>query len=248
VGVVGNLLNTLLAGLFTTQPSVVTTAPEARTLGTIMPPNIAGFTAGGVFSKNTITVNQPASAQSFDSFAIMKPSSGNAQMQVTKSAVYYVKGDLTLDVSTTIKVPTTDTVTFYVAGNTDIQGTISTTGTGQLIIYSGGTVTIHNAAIVNSQSTPGQVMILGLPTDNAVNISGSSTVAAAIYAPKAVVALSGSSTVYGAVIGQSITMANSSAIHLDDNLKAKVFHQIKGGTTEGDYTVTWVRSNGSNPH
>jgi len=245
----GNLLNALLGGLLTTSPSTITTAPETRTLGTVVPPNIAGFTAAGAFSKNTTTVLQPAGGQTFDSFALVKPTSGGTtKMTANSSAVYLVKGNFSMDVQTAIAVSTGKSVTFYVQGNTDIQGTVTLNGTGQFTLYTAGSVNIHNAALINSQSTSGQALILGLPGTTSVLISGTSSVAAGIYAPKAVIGMSGSAVLYGSAVGQSVTMQNTSAIHLDDAIKSRVLHQITGGSTMGDYTVTWTRFNGGVTH
>jgi hypothetical protein len=132
--------------------------------------------------------------------------------------------------------------TLTIAGNPDgsqtyveiyVNGDISVSGTGQIVIQPGVSVTIYFAGnvdisgngVLNGNNQPDDLLLYGIqPPDGAsehVNFGGNSQITASIYAPGHDVTVNGGGTnghVYGSIVGKTVTMTGVSNLHYDERL------------------------------
>ena len=102
-------------------------------------------------------------------------------------------------------------------------GSIEVTPNGSLTIYGRGDFGFGGAGIVNTNANPvpSDIIIYGTATTTGtqeITISGSSSVAAVIYAPNADFTINGTPNTSGAVVANTITMTGSAAFHYDEAL------------------------------
>jgi Tfp pilus assembly protein PilX len=150
-----------------------------------------------------------SNSQVLDSGSYVMPSisvSGNAQLTLNGDVDIYLTGSSSLDVSG--------------SGRLIINGTAN--------IYIDGTANITGAGIVNSNQSPGNFILYGSPSSDSIQISGSGSMYAGIYAPNADVSITGNSGLYGAVVGDTVTLTGSSKIHYDEAFS-------DSGSGSGDY-------------
>lgn len=150
--------------------------------------------------------------------------------------------------------------TLTIAGNPDgsqtyveiyVTGDISVTGTGQMIIQPGVTVTIYFAGnvdvsgngVLNSNNQPGDLLLYGIqPPANTslhVNFGGNSQITASIYAPGHDVTVNGAGSnghVYGSIVGKTVTMTGVSNLHYDEQLGSR-------GMINNYKIVSWFEDN-----
>jgi hypothetical protein len=150
--------------------------------------------------------------------------------------------------------------TLTIAGNPDgsqayvelyVTGDISVTGTGQIVIQPGVTVTIYFAGnvdisgngVLNSNNQPGDLMLYGIQpatgTSQHVNFGGNSQITASIYAPGADVTVNGAGSnghVYGSIVGKTVTMTGVSNLHYDEQLGSR-------GMINNYKIVSWFEDN-----
>jgi hypothetical protein len=92
------------------------------------------------------------------------------------------------------------------------------TFTGKAIIYAYGSVDFSGHA-VTSASVPGNLSLVMVPANGtppgSVSIGSSAAMYLTIYAPQSPAILSGTGDIYGSLIGKSIDMTGTSAIHYD---------------------------------
>lgn len=119
---------------------------------------------------------------------------------------------------------TTAPVNIYLTGNnTSISIAnsasiiIPATNTQPVIFYTDGGTSVSNGSMVNNSYIPSNLLLYGTST-RAISIANSGNFYGAVYSPSASVNMSNSSTIYGSVISNSLTMANSAAIHYDKAL------------------------------
>jgi len=92
---------------------------------------------------------------------------------------------------------------------------------GPVVIKLTGTLTTSGAtSLPNTTTIPSNLQILSSYSgSNGVTLGNSSTLQLVIYAPNTAVNISGSAPLFGTVLGKSITLSNSGAIHYDTQLK-----------------------------
>jgi len=132
-----------------------------------------------------------------------------------------------------------------------ITGDMSVSGTGQIIVQPGVTVTIYFAGnvditgngVLNSNNQPGDFMLYGIqPPANTslhVNFGGNSQITASVYAPGHDVTVNGGGTnghVDGSIVGKTVTMPGVSNLHYDEKLGAT-------GMINNYKIVSWFEDN-----
>src|SRR5215207_9615146 len=74
--------------------------------------------------------------------------------------------------------------------------------------------------VVTRDSVPGNFRLVMVPTPTGgapgtVSIGSSAALYASVYAPQSDITLSGNGAIYGSVVGKSVNMIGTSAIHYD---------------------------------
>jgi hypothetical protein len=110
---------------------------------------------------------------------------------------YYFSGDVDWGSGSSIILPSSGVVKIYVAGTWD----------------SGG------GTIVNKSNIPQNFQLYGTASCTAVTINGGNDAYLVVDAPTATVIVQGNSAVYGAVIGNTVNVQGSAAIHYDRDLQ-----------------------------
>jgi hypothetical protein len=221
VNLVSGLLGQLLAG-----PSSTTVATEIRTPGTVVAPNFATLVDNGNYSqpKNTVVVTPGV----YDNFTLVNGSPATVASLTTGS--YEITGNLTVPLSTTLDIATGANVVLLVNGNVTIAGEVQFHTTGTLTLYVNGSVTATGAAI-NSSGGTANMQVLGLKNCNSIQLTSSTVMSGAIYAPQASVTLqTGSVKLYGAIIAHDLTIKNTSQFHYDQALQSLRVDSITGGS------------------
>ncbi|WPJ94680.1 hypothetical protein SH580_14695 [Coraliomargarita algicola] len=148
--------------------------------------------------------------------------SGRRTLRIAGDARIVVTGDISISGKSGIEVADGATVQIFA------QGDISISGNG----------------ILNESEVPEQLLIFGTNTTaggQAISISGNGYLAAAIYAPNAIVTLKGggsSGRVYGAVAGYSAQLTGNSHFSYDEALED---YNIGGGVLE---VAEWTELSG----
>jgi hypothetical protein len=111
-------------------------------------------------------------------------------------------------------------VTLYVTGSVTLSGTsqIVILPGGSLTIYINGSLNVSGGSIVNQTQNPHNLTIYGTSTCTSASYSGSSAMYGVIYIPAASMSISGGVNVYGSIIGRSISMSGGAAVHYDISL------------------------------
>jgi Tfp pilus assembly protein PilX len=234
-GALATLVNIVNAPV--TAPSSVSDAAFARNLGTVVLPNMNGFTNGLSFSKS-LSYSSSTNNVYYSSFAIS--GWGTVVTFPVSSQVIHVTGNASIASNSTLKVPDGDHLTLVVDGSFTNNGTIDLSNTGTLTVYVNGNVQFGSSSYTNQSGTPSAFVIVGTNSSSGnITVSGSVSCYGAIYAPNATVDIQGSSLWYGSIIAQQLLLENGAMLHLDDALKTYAFHNLTGGTTMGDYSVVW---------
>lgn len=136
--------------------------------------------------------NVPNSAMAASSFQL-----GNNKSLILPGGNYYFNNFSTGGGS---DLSFTGAATIYVYGNFDMKGRTSTSG-----------------------NLPGNLRVVMVPNGSGnppgtLEIGSSAALYADVYAPQSRITLSGSGDIYGSVLGKSIDMTGSSAIHFDRSL------------------------------
>jgi Flp pilus assembly protein TadG len=101
----------------------------------------------------------------------------------------------------------------YTSFNQNAGNTL--TITGNVNIYVSGNINLNG--IVNNNGIPGHLSIYNTAAAG-VNIGGTGTVFALIYAPASPINLNGNAQVYGAMIGTSFNSGGGTQVHVDEAL------------------------------
>ncbi len=126
-------------------------------------------------------------------------------IELKNSAQLEISGDVTLIVDGNIRAKNGSSITLL--------------SNASLTIYVSGNVTFDNGSLINDGGYPENFVIYATGTSTTITLKNSSGVFAAIYAPGADIIIDNSANVYGAVVGQTVELKNSSAIHFDKALK-----------------------------
>jgi hypothetical protein len=138
-------------------------------------------------------------------------------------------------------------VTIVATGDMSISGqaAVHVSNTGSLKIYAAGDLSLGGGGILNASQLPSQLLIFGTnPTEGAqtFKVHGNGYLAAAVYAPNAVVELKGGGSdgrVYGAVAAYGASLTGNSHFSYDEALE----DYNLGGT---DYSVdSWTELSGT---
>jgi hypothetical protein len=180
-------------------------------------------TAGTTVSKGpsatvggTITNNALAPAMTLPAVAPCSPFSSSAGISGTFS-YNSATGDLTLS-GTNVATLANGTYCFHNISMTNVgqlrvNGPVTIKLTGTLSV--GGASSLNNTTLI-----PSNLRILSSFTgSNGVSLSNSSAAYVLIYAPGTGVTDSGAVPIFGTVVGKTVTLSNSAAIHFDTQLK-----------------------------
>ncbi len=114
----------------------------------------------------------------------------------------------------------------YYFNNVTISGTL--TFTGPATIYCYGNFSMNgNATTFNSIPGNLRVVMVKTPSGNSpggLSVTSSSALYADVYAPLSAITLGGTGDIYGSVVGKSIDMTGTSAIHYDLSLNPNGGH------------------------
>ena len=170
---------------------------------------------------SVISGNKAALSSAKDMTAKTDPGGGTTisiQNGTTLSSGTYRASSINLSGSGIVTI--NGNVTLYLTGSMSLSGSsqIVIQPGGSLILYAGGSLNMSGYGIVNKGGIPRNLVIYGTSTCTSINYSGSSALYGAIYAPKASMALSGTSGIFGSLIGNTIAISGSTAIHYDENL------------------------------
>lgn len=93
-------------------------------------------------------------------------------------------------------------------------------------LYTRYTITLNGSGMVNNTQNPAKATIWGTlpsPGTQSVEINGSAAFYGTIYIPNGNISINGSAGVYGAVVGKTVTLSGSSAVHYDVSLATADF-------------------------
>jgi hypothetical protein len=93
---------------------------------------------------------------------------------------------------------------------------------GPVVIKLTGTLSTSGAtSLTNTTAVPGNLRILSSYSGSTgVTFGNSTNVYLLLYAPNTGVSVSGAAPLFGTVVGKTVTISNSGAIHYDTQLKA----------------------------
>jgi hypothetical protein len=145
---------------------------------------------------------------------------GTNYTYVASSGNYYESSAFALTGIQTMAV--SGPVTFYVAAgfSTANSAYIYIAPGSSLTVYSGGTVSISGAGIVNGPGSTSALTIYGLTNCTSISYLNSGVFVGSVNAPEAALTISGAGGAFGAFIGNTITIGNSGAVHYDQSLGA----------------------------
>jgi len=86
--------------------------------------------------------------------------------------------------------------------------------------------------IVKTSGIPGNLQIYGLDSGTTINYAGGSDFYGTIYAPEGDVSTSGNSNIFGAIVGDTVTLSGTGALHYDESL-------AENGPSQGFTIVYW---------
>jgi hypothetical protein len=168
--------------------------------------------AAGRVAGNTTPLTAPMNFPNGDGSAYATVNDNAAVPQITGAK------DFNVGAGVTATVPAGN---YYLHDfNLSANGTMNVTGQATFYVY-------NNLTLSGTANTAGnlpknlKIVMIGDPgTGKAgkANLSGTSALYATLYAPQSPVALSGTGDFYGSILGQSITMTGTSAIHYDLSL------------------------------
>jgi Flp pilus assembly protein TadG len=175
--------------------------------------------SGGV-SGGTVTGNktQLATALSFPNGSAGTYATTNDDANIP--APYYGAGSLNVGGTNSCVLPGGN----YYFNNLTTAAQATLSFTGPTTIYCYGNLKLGGATLT-AGNVPGNLKIVMVPAPDgrapgAVTVSNNSALYANIYAPQSSVTLSGNGDIYGSVLGNSVSLTGTSAIHYDLSLVA----------------------------
>ena len=103
--------------------------------------------------------------------------------------------------------------TFYQTGTTDLICN------GKVTFYADDDIKLAGSGSTNINGIPSECLILGTQGCENIDITGSRTMWAAVYAPNAKIDVGGSNNAYGSFVGRKINMHGSTGYHYDEALE-----------------------------
>ena len=110
--------------------------------------------------------------------------------------------------------------TYYVTG-LDMGAGSELNCTGPVTIYVAGNVSLGGHAITRD-NIPHNLQIIVVGNGTTVSLSGGSDLYADVYAPQSAITMSGNGDIFGAIVGKSVSMTGTSAVHYDLSLRGGV--------------------------
>ena len=228
----------LLGGDLAT-PAAVAPALESRTPGRVIVPNTTGFTD----TQTPYAANSPVSLLTnnviYTGFTLTGTFFVNTTCTINHKAVYYIRGNMTIDKYSNLSLTNNAQVIFLIDGNLSLQGKMTIPNGSQLQMYFGGNLDISGAAMAGSNTNPTSLQLLGTSTCGSVTLRNTASVAAALLAPNAAATLRDSAKLYGSLIAQQLLLRDSAQIHQDARVNSLSLHNVTAGSYAGDYRVTW---------
>ena len=235
--VAGSAASLLAGDTFT--PAAVAPAVEARTPGRVIVPNTTSFTD----TQNPYTYGVSTTLATtniiYNSFTLTGTFMSNTTCTINRSAVYYIRGNMSLDQYSNITVTNNSPVIFLIDGNLSLQGKLTVNSGSQLQMYFGGNLDISGNAAAGNNTRTTSLQLLGTSTCGSVTIRNTASVSAAIMAPNASATIRDSAKLYGSVIAQQLLVRDSAQIHQDARVNTLTLHNVTAGSYAGDYRVTW---------
>jgi Tfp pilus assembly protein PilX len=220
-------------------PSSTTLNTQPFTIGKVTPPNTAGLTARGAYSRtSSASLTLPGK---YDSFTLNPNGIIATTVTITTSGIYYISGNLTINSLAHLTVATGVNATIVVDGSATLAGTIRCSGTGTCTLYVGGPVTLNGSGSMNFFGQNTSNFTLFTTGSDDVTLNSTSQIWGAVYAPRSSVSMQSSSRMYGAIMCKDLTMQGTSAFHFDENLKNKRIDNITEGSAPAgtaNYSVT----------
>lgn len=138
-----------------------------------------------------------------------------------------------------ISITSGGVLTLSAGTNIYVSQQISVTGGSSRIIcgsdvklYIRGTANFAGQGITNSTGIPGDLQIYGLGSGTTISYSGGSNFYGTIYAPECSISTSGNSSIFGAIVGNTVTLTGTGALHYDESLS-------QNGPSQGFTIIYW---------
>ena len=106
----------------------------------------------------------------------------------------------------------------YVIDSLTLSGNSSLTVTGAVIVYVKTGLDLSGGAVLNPTQKSTNLVFFGADTLTSVKVTGGTTAAYAVYAPKAEIDLTGGTDFYGAIVGKDIKNSGGVELHYDRSL------------------------------
>ena len=163
-----------------------------------------------------VTANSPSSA--IVAPAVAPCSLINASAALSGNYTYdATKGNLTVSGGKTATIANGN----YCFNTLTLSGGSTLTVNGPVKIGTIGAFNASGGSLVNTTLLPSNLQIaVSYSGNNGVTLSGGSSAYLTVYAPGTDVTLSGSSPLYGALVGKTLTLSGSSAVHFDVSVPA----------------------------
>lgn len=109
----------------------------------------------------------------------------------------------------------------YCFNQLNVQGGATLTASGPVTIYLTESLTFAGNSTIGVTNNPSQFMFLmasGTNVDIESDITGNSTMYAAMYGPDAAITIRGDAVIYGSVVGDTVDMSGDAQLHFDEAL------------------------------
>lgn len=107
----------------------------------------------------------------------------------------------------------------YINGSISITGNAQITTGSNVSIYIQGDANFAGQGITNTTGIPSNLQIYGIGSSTTINYSGGSNFYGTIYAPECDVGTSGNSNFFGAIVGGTVQLSGTGALHYDESLR-----------------------------
>ena len=185
----------------------------------------SGTVSGSQTHTNNLSYSTPVVPASLTGLTTLGALSTSNGSTVTISAGDYKYTSISLSNNSTLNI--TGNVNLYLTSSTTAlnisnNGTLSIALGASLTVYTNGQVDFSNNGVINNLSKKAANMIIYSTYSGANGFAlGNNAVAyLAVYAPNASIDLSNNAELYGSFIGNTVSLSNNGAIHLDTALQS----------------------------
>jgi hypothetical protein len=109
----------------------------------------------------------------------------------------------------------------YCFSELDVRGGATLTSSGPVTIYLSESLTFSGSSTIGVAGNPSQFMFLmasGTSVEIESEITGNSTLYAAMYGPDAAIEIKGDAEIYGSVVGNTVSIIGDAQLHFDEAL------------------------------